>query len=78
VGRPTDIKRFRGALVVQAERGLVALEKGAPRVIGRVTEKKSPFAFDDIFCGAPLGVLDGELYVGSQRDGALWRWSPSP
>ncbi len=78
VGRPTDIKRFRGALVVQAERGLVALEAGGPRVIGRVTDKKSPFAFDDIFCAAPLGVLDGDLYVGSQRDGSLWRWAASP
>ena len=70
VGRPTDITRFRGELVVMAERALVRLDG---TVIAQVQEKKSPFAVLDLLCAAPLAVYRNELYVGGQRDGALYK-----
>jgi hypothetical protein len=70
LGSPTDITRFRGALVVMMERGLVKLDG---TVIARVTDKKSPFALVDLYCGAPIAVYRNELYVGGQRDGALFK-----
>jgi hypothetical protein len=73
VGRPTDVVRFRDGLVVLAERGLVRIDGGAPAVIARIADKKSPFEITDAFCSAPLGVLFGELYAGGQRDGSLFR-----
>jgi hypothetical protein len=69
--RPTDVQRFRDGLVVLTERALVRIDKDPPEIIARVTGKKSPFEITDSFCAAPLGVLDGELYAGSQRDGSL-------
>ena len=74
-GRPTDVVRFRDGLVVLAERALVRLDteaKGA-EIVARVEGKASPFEITDAFCAAPLAVLDGELYAGGQRGGALFR-----
>jgi hypothetical protein len=74
-GRPTDVVRFRDGLVVLAERALVRLDteaKGA-EIVARAEGKASPFEITDAFCAAPLAVLDGELYAGGQRDGALFR-----
>jgi hypothetical protein len=42
-------------------------------IVARVEEKKTPFAFDDIFCAAPLAVFRGELYAGGQRGGVLYK-----
>ncbi len=81
VGRPSDIVRFRGHLVVLAERGLVALDVGlAPRILATVSDatKKSPFGIDDILCAAPLAVLDDALYAGGQRGAVLYRVDPAP
>jgi len=79
LGRPTDIVRFRGSLVVMMERGLAALDgSGAPRVLATVSDKKSPFAFNDLFCAAPLGVLDGTLYAGAQNGSGLYRVDAAP
>jgi hypothetical protein len=72
VGRPTDIVRYRDGLVVLAERGLVRIDQEPFVVVARVEEKKSPFEITDAFCSAPVAVLDGELYAGGQRDGALY------
>jgi hypothetical protein len=74
VGAPTDITRFRGALVVLTEWALVVLRDGTtPLVIATVNDKKSPFELRDIFCGAPLAVFENALYAGGQRDGSLYR-----
>lgn len=77
-GRPTDVKRFRDAVVVLAERGLYRIDGDtvAPEPIARLEEKKSPFELTDFFCGAPLAVLGGELYAGGQRGGTLYRLAP--
>jgi hypothetical protein len=72
-GRPTDIVRFRGSLVVLTERRLYRLEGDAPIVVATIDDKKSPFQLTDSFCSAPLAVLRNQLYAGSQRDGSLWR-----
>ncbi len=79
VGRPTDIVRYRGKLVVLAERGLVAMDDDGthPRVLATITEKKSPFGFDDILCAAPLGILGDNLYAGGQRGAVLYRLDPA-
>ncbi len=71
-GRPTDLVRWRGSLVVLTERGLWKLGDSITR-IAQVAEKKSPFALVDIFCVAPLAVYRDELYAGGQRDGSLYR-----
>jgi hypothetical protein len=73
------VVRFGGELVVLTERALVGLgEGGEPaRIIATITDKKSPFALDDAFCAAPLGVLGGALYAGGQRGGALYRFDPA-
>jgi hypothetical protein len=71
-GRPADVVRFRDGLVVLAERALFRLDDGALTPIATWDDKKL-FAVDDIFCAAPLAVYDGELYAGSQKDGALFR-----
>lgn len=77
-GHPTDIKRFRGALVVLTERRLYRLDGETAVTLATTTAKKSPFALTDIFCAAPLGIYDNELYAGGQRDGALYRLVPTP
>jgi hypothetical protein len=72
-GRPTDVTRFRGALVVLAERGLYRLDGETPTLIAEIADKKSPFAIKDILCTAPLAVFRNRLYAGGQHDGALYR-----
>jgi hypothetical protein len=78
VGRPTDIKRFHGELVVLTERALVHLHPDGPRVLSRVSDAKTPFVVNNIFCAAPLAVYQGDLYAGGQLDGALYRFSTEP
>jgi len=71
-GRPADVVRFRDGLVVLAERALLRLDGDVLAPIATWTDKKL-FAADDFFCAPPLAVYDGELYAGSQKDGALYR-----
>ncbi len=74
LGRPTDITRYRGHLVVLGERGLVALAAdGSARVLATIQDKKTPFVIDDVFCTAPLAVLGDALYAGGQRGATLYR-----
>ena len=74
-GRPTDVARFRDAVVVLTERGLYQLAKdGGVRELGTVTEKKSPFELSDFFCAAPLAVFRNAIYAGGQRGGTLYRF----
>jgi hypothetical protein len=72
-GRPADVVRFRDGLVVLAERALMKLDGDALTTIATWDDKKL-FAVDDIYCAAPLVVYDGDLYTGSQKDGALLRF----
>ncbi|APR87161.1 hypothetical protein A7982_12510 [Minicystis rosea] len=76
-GAPTDVTRFRGVIVALTERGLWRLDGDTPASVATVTsmDGRSPFEHLDLFCAAPLGVLDNELYAGSQRDGSLWKLS---
>ena len=76
VGVPTDIVRFRGALHVLTSRALLRLDQAGPTLLARFPDKRSPFELGDSFCAAPLAVLQGELYAGGQRDGALYRFKP--
>jgi hypothetical protein len=78
VGRPTDLVRYRDGLVVLTENALVRIDPTPPRILAQIDAKKSPFAITDAFCAAPLAVLQGELYAGSQRDGSLYRLEPAP
>ena len=71
---PSGSVSNRGALLVLTTRALLRLGEGAPAVLARFDDKRSPFELDDSFCAAPLGVLAGELYAGGQRDGALYRF----
>jgi hypothetical protein len=74
IGAPTDVVRFRDALVVLTEQGLFKLsDAGAITPVVRITDKKSPFELRDMLCAAPLAVFDNELYAGGQRDGSLYR-----
>jgi hypothetical protein len=74
-GRPADVVRFRDDLVVLTEHALLRLGPG-----GKVTSTLATwddaklFAVNDIYCAPPLAVYGGELYAGSQRDGALYRF----
>jgi hypothetical protein len=72
-GRPTDVVRFRDGLVVLAERALLRLDGSRLTPIATWTDQKL-FALGDFFCAAPLAVYDGDLYAGSQKDGALYRF----
>ena len=72
-GRPTDITRFRDAVVVLTERGLYKLTADGMKEIAKITDKKTPFELTDFFCSAPLGVFGNELYAGGQRGGSLYR-----
>jgi hypothetical protein len=78
--RPTDITRYRDAIVVLTERGLYRLDerdRASPIALVDATgKKKSPFEITDFFCVAPLAVLDGKLYAGGQRGGTLYRLEP--
>ncbi|MBX3230432.1 MAG: hypothetical protein KIT84_03140 [Labilithrix sp.] len=85
-GVPTDVTRFRDAVVILTTNGLHRLEEDGttteialvdpsnPDVGTRADKKsKSPFEVTDFFCVAPLAVLDDVLYAGGQRGGALYR-----
>lgn len=84
-GRPSDVRRVGDRLLVLTETGLFSAP--AARMVPDVAEwvhvapieatgtgkkSKSPFALDDLFCGAPLAVLNGKVYAGGQRGGALY------
>lgn len=83
VGAPTDLLRWRGALVLLTEQGLFRVDgEGVQRVAPPPTmstlargrrRQVSHFARDDLFCASPLAVFRDELYAASQRDGSLWR-----
>jgi hypothetical protein len=79
-GRPADIVRFRDDLVVLTEHALLRLGGSAKNTTTNATttlaswDDKKLFAVDDIYCAAPLAVYEGELYAGSQKDGALYRF----
>ena len=79
-GFPTDVTRFRGVLVALTERGLWRLDRDPPERVAAVSspDGRTPFELQDLFCAAPLAVLDGELYAGSQRDGSLWKVVAEP
>jgi hypothetical protein len=81
-GRPSDVVRYRGALVALTEWGLWRVDVEPPVELAHVdgvgAAGKSPFPIDDAFCSAPLAVFRGDLYAGDQRDGSLWRIAPSP
>lgn len=77
-GAPSDLVVFRGELYVLCEWGLYRLDAGTPRLVARVTEKKSPFVLRDALCSAPLAVYDNELYAGGQNDGSLYRLIEDP
>jgi hypothetical protein len=74
-GRPSDITRFRDAVVVLTERGLWKLDGAALATtpIARVQDKQTPFAVTDLLCAPPLAVFRNELYAGGQRGGALYK-----
>lgn len=74
-GRPTDVTRFRDAVVVLAERGLYRLDGAEVVPLASITDKKSPFDVTDFFCTAPLAVYQNELYAGGQRGGTLYRFT---
>jgi len=71
-GAPTDVVRFRDALVVLTTRGLYRIDVDPIARIAEIADKKSPFVVDDAFCAAPLAVFENELYAGGQRDGSLY------
>jgi hypothetical protein len=74
-GRPADITRFRDGLVVLAEHALLRLDGSTARASTLATwDDKKTFVVDDVYCAAPLAVYDGDLYAGSQKDGALLRF----
>ena len=72
-GRATDVVRFRDGLVVLAERALLRLDGETFTPIATWDDKKL-FAVSDFYCAAPLAVYENELYAGSQKDGALYRF----
>jgi len=74
--RPTDITRFRDALVVLTERGLFKLDGETPVPVATLADAKTPFVLSDFFCAAPIAVFENALYAGSQRNGALYRLVP--
>lgn len=78
-GIPTDITRFRDAVVVLTTNGLYRLERDdaqsliAPAPLPKEKKPRSPFEVTDFFCTAPLAVLNDALYAGGQRGGSLYR-----
>jgi hypothetical protein len=76
-GRPTDITRFRDGLVVLTEHALFKLDGETLTSIAtwpNTGDTKKLFAADDFFCAAPLAVYENDLYAGSQKDGALYKF----
>jgi hypothetical protein len=72
-GRPLDVQRFRGALVILAEQGVFQLRGAKLKQVARIAAEPSPFELTDSYCPAPLAVLDDQLYAGGQRKGRLYR-----
>jgi hypothetical protein len=72
-GRPADITRFRDSLVVLTEHALVRIDGTETKTLATWEDKKL-FAVSDFYCAAPLAVYDNDLYAGSQKDGALYRF----
>lgn len=79
-GHPTDLARFRDAIVVLSERGLWRLDPATDTMsaIAKIEGKTSPFELGDLFCAAPLAVFRNTLYAGGQRGGALFELSEQP
>lgn len=73
-GAPTDVVRFRDALVVLAEHALYRLDGTKLTELGFWADET--FAAKDYFCVAPLAVHGNELYAGGQKGGALHRFEP--
>jgi hypothetical protein len=71
-GAPSDLIRYKGALVVLTKNALFALDNTK---VTRIADapNPSPFLHDDHYCAAPLAVLQGRLYAGGQRKGYLYR-----
>jgi len=66
-------------LVPNAEEWVQVASVSVPPAGDKPAKKtRSPFVLDDIFCGAPLAALGGVLYVGGQRNGALYRVAAAP
>ncbi|MFN0247334.1 MAG: hypothetical protein ACKV2T_10640 [Kofleriaceae bacterium] len=76
VGRPTDITRWRDAVVILTEHALLRLDDNSLTRIATIDAKQ--FAASDLFCAAPLAVFRDELYAGGQRGGALWKFQAQP
>ncbi len=77
-GVPTDVTRFRDALVVLTSRGLWRIDTTMPSRVAEVpvdARGRGPFDVTDVFCAAPLAVYQNALYAGGQRDGALYRFA---
>jgi hypothetical protein len=74
VGRPADITRFRDGLVILTERALLRLEADGTATTLASWEDRKLFPVNDVYCAAPLAVYEGDLYAGSQKDGALYRF----
>jgi hypothetical protein len=72
-GSASDVLRVGETLLVLTERALLELAAGGIRVRAKIDGKRSPFAVDDLMCGAPLSVFDGALYAGGQRRGELYK-----
>ena len=72
-GQPTDVVRFRDALVVLTERGLYRLDGTTPTELAHWDDPKV-FAATDFFCVAPLAVFRGSLYAGGQSGASLYRF----
>ena len=61
-------------MVILTERKLLRLTDDETLTeIASIDDKKSPFEIGDIFCVAPLAVLNDTLYAGGQRGGDLYR-----
>jgi hypothetical protein len=76
-GVPTDVTRFRDAVVVLTSRGLWRIDTVVPVRLASVpldVRGNGPFDVNDLFCAAPLAVFQNALYAGGQRDGALYRF----
>jgi hypothetical protein len=75
-GRPSDIVRWKDALVVLAEKGLFHLREDGSVALLASAPDADTFAVDDILCAPPLAVYQGDLYAGASKAGALYRLAP--
>ena len=58
-GRPSDVVRFRGAVLALTERGLWRVDVDPPGGARIRTRQTVPFAVDDAFCAAPSPCFAG-------------------